>query len=79
MIYTKDLLDFCQNQREKAAEIITRTRKAKGITIYRLAKLSGIGEHTIERIENGLNVNTDSLYKVMFCLNVKNVIMEDLK
>ena len=79
MIYTKDLLDFCQNQREKAAEIITRTRKAKGITIYRLAKLSGIGEHTIERIENGLNVNTDSLYNVMCCLKIKNILIEDLQ
>ena len=78
MIYTKDLVEFCQNQREKAAEIIKKTRKKKGLTTYRLAKLAGMEVHTIERIERGENVYSDNLYKVMMCLKIKNILIEDL-
>lgn len=59
-------------------ELLKKARKDKGISVYKLARLTGLSEITISNIEkNRTSGNIDSVTKLINALGIDLLITKD--
>ena len=54
-------------------QFIVENRKKKGITSYRLAKLTGLAESTILNLEKGMDTRLSTFYLIVNALDLSNI------